>query len=125
MFRVIIETKYGFHFEETYAEILLARQAVKMNREWGHTAELTADEPIPPSYDECIAAGIRDNGYQTTHGWVSSYEGEAVVTSSADGSVWKVIGHCPQGSTHFIAQRGWIEKVLMPVTATAPLKTDE
>lgn len=62
-----------------------------------------------PSYALALEAGVEDAGYNTVaNGYVSRYEGEAIVTMD-NGTRWKCVGHLPKGGPSHISKQGYIE----------------
>ena len=73
-------------------------------------SELAADlRKTQPSYALALEAGVEDAGYNTVaNGYVSRYEGEAIVTMG-NGTRWKCVGHLPKGIPSHISKQGYIE----------------
>ena len=62
-----------------------------------------------PTLKLALEHGIKDKGYNTVnHGWVDSYSG-SVLIKMENGSLWRAIGHRPEGSPEWVDRQGWVE----------------
>lgn len=75
-------------------------------------------EAQQPTLALALAAGVRDNSYET-HRWgrVADYSGEGIVTM-ADGRRWRCIGHGPTGNAELISRRGYVEFIPLDAPLT-------
>lgn len=80
-------------------------------------------EAQQPTITLALAAGVRDNSYET-HRWgrVADYSGEGIVTM-ADGRRWRCIGHGPTGNAEFISRRGYVEFIPLDDAPTTGTRT--
>lgn len=68
-----------------------------------------------PTIEMALSAGIVDRSYKTVrHGWVSSYEGEAVIET--ENAKWHCKGTKPRGNASSIWEQGDIEFSLIRKT---------
>ena len=62
-----------------------------------------------PTLKLALEHGIKSQGYKTvSHGWVDSYSGNVLIKME-NGSLWRAIGHSPEGSPEWIDRQGWVE----------------
>lgn len=96
--------------DKEFKEIFKGLSSNKLKELSKEAAKLAEDlEKEEPSYALAIAHGIQDRSYDTTaNGWVPDYEGEAIIKMD-NGTVWKAIGHGPQGDAWSIFADGYIE----------------
>ena len=67
-----------------------------------------------PSIDLALECGVRDRSYPTVaNGWVRDYSGEATIVME-DGSVWRAVGHGPNGNAAIVTKHGWVEFIPVP-----------